>query len=766
MNRIFSKYALLVGLCCLSLAGLAQTAKDSLSVTLQFDHRNPSLSFAAQELRRALTDKDIKVVERNLDEAVNDGTVIVLTEARDAAAKWQVAPLKFNDAQSYAIRARITGKRRIYVVLGADAVGAMYGGLDLAEAIRTGRFNSLKDSDHTPHIAQRGIKFNIPLDLRTPTYNGVSDSAQANVAEMWSMEFWREFLDDMARHRYNVISLWSLNPFPSIVNVPEFPHVALDDVWRTNVKFDEKFNGAGNGAARPEILAMREVVKKISMAEKIQFWRDVMQLAKDRGIDVYWFTWNAFLNSVEGKDGVTRDKGAPRTIQYFRASVRETIKTYPLLAGFGITAGESMEDIGTTKEKWLWQTYGEGIRDALKDEPQRKFRLIHRFHQTGLAEIQKEFAELPCPMDVSFKYAIAHMYSVPRPRMIDPVLPLLSPKLRSWLTVRNDDIYSFRWADYDYARAFIKAMPGEDKIAGFYMGPDGYVWGRDFLTKTPAQNSGSPRQTVMQKQWLSFALWGRLAFEPDLPAETFERLTAARFPGANVAKLTAAWADASKTFPYITRFFWGDIDVKWFPEACLSNPSHKGYYTVRHFVEGGTMPGAGVQNIIEWRAAKLANQPHNGVTPLEIADTLERNATNALSALPQLQRAQVKPAQHAQEYAATLGDIETMSLLGLYYAAKIRGACELALFDKTGDAKQQAAAVKQLETALSHWKKYAAAYTRQYVQPVRYNRVGLVDIPALIEKAAADVQMARDWKPGTIDESQIKRSGTEAGFKQ
>ena len=96
---------------------------------------------------------------------------------------------------------------------------------------------------------------------------------------------------------------------------------------------------------------------------------------------------------------------APRTIQYFRASVRETIKTYPLLAGFGITAGESMEDIGTTKEKWLWQTYGEGIRDALKEEPQRKFRLIHRFHQTGLSEIQNEFAELPCTLDVSFKLA-------------------------------------------------------------------------------------------------------------------------------------------------------------------------------------------------------------------------------------------------------------------------------------------------------------------------------------------------------------------------
>ena len=66
--------------------------------------------------------------------------------------------------------------------------------------------------------------------------------------------------------------------------------------------------------------------------------------------------------------------------------------------------------------------------------------------------------------------------------MIKPLLPLLSPNLRTWLTVRNDDIYSFRWADVDYARAYIKAIPGPEKIAGFYMGPDGYVWGRDYLS--------------------------------------------------------------------------------------------------------------------------------------------------------------------------------------------------------------------------------------------------------------------------------------------
>jgi hypothetical protein len=687
--------------------------------------------FAAEEIRREASARGMTLG--------NDAraTRIALTVGKEADSA----------AQSYTIRVRKEGARRVITVRGADEAGAMYGGLDIAEAIRTGTLGSIQDSAHTPHIKQRGIKFNIPLDVRTPTYNAGEwpDASRLNVAEMWSRDFWRETFDDMARHRYNLMSWWSMNPFPSIVKVPEFPNTALADVHTTGVN-------------KEEII----VVKKMTIDEKIAFLREVMQMAKDRGIEIYWFTWNAYFKPVEGKDGITSNKTAPRSIEYFRASVRETIRTYPLLAGMGITAGEVMpvkEFTEISKEQWLWRTYGEGIRDGLKDTPSRKFRLIHRFHMAGLSEIQTAFADLPVPLDLSFKYAIAHMYSVPNPSMIKPLLPLLSPKLRSWLTIRNDDIYSFRWAGVDYARAFIKNIPGEDKIAGFYMGPDGYQWGRDFLTKNP----DGPRQTVMQKQWLSFALWGRLAYAPDLPAATFHRLITARFPGADTTRLTAAWTDASNTFPYITRFFWGDIDIKWFPEACRRRD---GFYTVRQFVEGGTMPGAGVLNIMEWRAGLLAKQMPPGVTPLEIASTLEANATNALKALPGLQRATVAPAASAREYTATLGDIEAMAHLGLYYAAKIRGACDLALFDKSGDAKQQASAVRHLEAALTHWKNYSAAYTRQYVQPVRYNRTGLVDIPKQTEDVAADVQMARDWKPGTIIETTIRRSVTEAGFKQ
>ena len=194
-------------------------------------------------------------------------------------------------------------------------------------------------------------------------------------------------LDAMARHRYNVLSLWNLHPFPSIVKVPEFPGVALDDVWRTRAQLDSTFSLTGSDMVRPAMLADYEVVKRMTINEKIDFWREVMQYAHDRGIEVYWFTWNILVWGTDGQYGITAAQDNPATIEYFRASVRETVRTYPLLAGMGVTAGEQMRGSGRgmpSRQEWLRQAYGEGIRDALADEPDRRFRLIHRFHQTAI----------------------------------------------------------------------------------------------------------------------------------------------------------------------------------------------------------------------------------------------------------------------------------------------------------------------------------------------------------------------------------------------
>lgn len=121
-------------------------------------------------------------------------------------------------AQGYRIERNRGGA---FTIEGGDAAGAMYGGLDLAEAVRIGAAERISEAVHQPSIRRRGIKFNLPLDLRTPSYSDNGDSFQANIPEVWRLSFWHAFLDEMARDRFNVLSLWNLHPFPSLVRACE-----------------------------------------------------------------------------------------------------------------------------------------------------------------------------------------------------------------------------------------------------------------------------------------------------------------------------------------------------------------------------------------------------------------------------------------------------------------------------------------------------------------------------------------------------------------
>jgi hypothetical protein len=186
--------------------------------------------------------------------------------------------------------------------------------------------------------------------------------------------------------------------------------------------------------------------------------------------------------------------------------------------------------------------------------------------------------------------------------------------------------------------------------------------------------------------------------------------------------------------------------VHWYPEANLSHPAqYKGFYTVRHFMEGKTMPGENVLSISEWREKLRAKKDIPAQTPPEVAAALDRDADTTLTLIAELRK---QAAAADKELTLTLGDYEAQAWLGRYYAAKIRGAIDLAEFNASADAAAQASAIQHLEGALAHWKQYAAIYDRQYT-PQLLNRVGPTDIPALTAKAAADIEIVRTWKPGT-----------------
>ena len=172
------------------------------------------------------------------------------------------------------------------------------------------------------------------------------------------------------------------------------------------------------------------------------------------------------------------------------------------------------------------------------------------------------------------------------------------------------------------------------------------------------------------------------------------------------------------------------------------------------------MPGSEVLCIRDWRTRLADREPMNETTPLEIAEALDAAAAKTFAALESLREASTKDA----ELQKNVNDCEALAWLGRYYASKIRGACALALHDLDGDRFEHEAALRHLDESLTHWKQYAAIRDAHYV-PALYNRLGYVDITALTEAVADDLEIARKWKPGSLKDDG-KRGGSEKGFRE
>jgi arylsulfatase A-like enzyme len=91
----------------------------------------------------------------------------------------------------------------------------------------------------------------------------------------------------------------------------------------------------------------------------------------------------------------------------------------------------------------------------------------------------------------------------------------------------------------------------------------------------------------------------------------------------------------------------------------------------------------------------------------------------------------------------TENDHYAMARLAAYYAMKIRGSAELALFEAGAGAEHQQAAIRNLTTALERWKAYADIYSKLY-RPQLLACSGQVDISGFTQHAAAGIFIARD----------------------
>jgi hypothetical protein len=201
-------------------------------------------------------------------------------------------------------------------------------------------------------------------------------------------------------------------------------------------------------------------------------------------------------------------------------------------------------------------------------------------------------------------------------------------------------------------------------------------------------------------------------------------------------------------YPLVTGFHWADFDFQWYIEGCRSRPgpakTATGFHSVDTFINQPVHPGTDNLTIPRYVAGVLSGNLPAGTTPLQVAERIEQRADRVLGSITQFtqHRAMQDPAIEDREFAATVNDLMSMSLLGKYYAAKIRGATELALFRATRDAAFQKMAVSHLQAAYQSWLMYTSRSSATSRNPLWTNRVGFVDWRELGSEARTDIAIA------------------------
>jgi len=680
---------------------------------IKYDKKVPQLAFAARELEQAIG-------EQGMDHLKLE--ILIRPDTKKPEA----------------FRIEVGDKSQVRVI-GSDARGAMYGGLELAERIRLGL--PVESMHRAPFIEKRGIKFNIPFDARTPSYDDTGDAAQLNTKTVWDLEFWKAYLDDLARYRYNVLSLWSTHPYPSIIQLDDYPDVALDDVYRVS---DGVFQPSYKNRLQNVDLdapGTMTLVKEISIKDKIKHWQAVFQHAEDRGIEIYLFHWNVMTFGATGKYGITPDQTNPIAIDYMRKCIREALLTYPQIAGIGVTAGENADNNMEGEfsiENYLFNTYGRGVMDVVAEQPEREVRFIFRRHMSGLGPITEAFQEYPGAFNTSFKYNIGHMYTMRKPMLFDNDFRAEVEEFQvpCFINLRNDDLFIMRWGNPDYVREYLKLLP-HDVSPGFYMGSDGYVWGREFIGKKPDLAG----KLEIDKHWYRFRQWGLLAYDPGLGKDYWVAALEQRFPGVNGPLLYDAWAAASEVVPQLNSAIFCPNDAHFAPEGCIAR---EGFLSVDdYYFSFWPAAGSGIHSVEEWGEAVVHGKKLKGISPLQVSEQLDEYAATALAALPSLQ----SQATGNVELEETLKDIEATAYLGRYYADKMRGAAKLAAFRVNTMQPQFALdAVGHFEDALEEWKVYTANLTPRYKSQLM-QRTHYMDWELIlegVEKELADAKLEAD----------------------
>lgn len=610
-------------------------------------------------------------------------------------------------------------------ISGADKNGLIYGMYNLMEQVRfKGSFDAVSNKSEHPRMAFRAIKFNLPY----MAYRTDMSMVQHDVV-CHDLKFWKKYLDMMVENRFNVLSLWSLHLFHYMVIPKDFPEA-------------NQFN-------------------RYEMAEWKKFWTALFKMAKDRGIETYIINWNTFVSpSFARAYHVAEYSEKPSHFgvgdtsklveQYTREIIRQVIDEYPDLTGLGITLGERMGgQTADERRAWLDRTIFAGMRDA-----SRKIKFVYRAPLSAdkksggstseendlKTRKQIEGLDVKGPVWVEFKYNWSHGHSSPNlfivhgGKLSDKYRKPLPEKYKYVWTVRNEDFLVHRWGQPDFVRKFIKNN-GQEYVGGCFIGSEVFIPAKDYVSK---EGNFRNWDYAFERQWLWYAVWGRLLYNPATSDDVFKSLLEEKYGKGLGNDALAAWKQASRVPLLFASFIQGRSDGTLYTEGFCGwreNGNVK-FFDINKFLSHAVLDTIRFSNIVHFVRSK-GNLPQGMMSPVELADTLDQISNTSLKLVERISTHQLAPSVDCE-----LSDIKAWSWFARYFADKIRAGVALTKYRLNNEPTQQEA-VKYLEKCVSHWKHYINATMKYNKEEFLFHTKDDFSWTKMLDFVKKDIELAK-----------------------
>ncbi len=591
---------------------------------------------------------------------------------------------------------RITVNNDIVEVTGGDAVGLMYGLLEVKNQLKAGK-TTIESKEESPNLSFRAIKFNLPWD----SYRR-SPALQLHYETCRDTNYWKSFLDMMVENRFNKLTLWNLHPFSYMVKTEKYP----------------------DGCS----------VSDEDLPQWQKFWRTLFRMAKNRGIETYLVNWNIFVSPefakahnvcdycLEGKHYVPQGDTSAITKDFYRESIKAVIDTYPDLTGLGITLGEGMGNMtAEERQNWILENYIGGVRMA-----SRKIKFIYRVPLSagtssgGATSVETEqltrsaLDTLTCfdgPINIELKFNWSHAFSTPtlvkvHGGKLNDVYwnPMPTNYSLSWM-MRNEDFFMLRWEQPDFFRKHI-ATNIKPHVSGYYVGSETYIPAKDYITSLP----GSSYKYAFERQWMFYKVMGRLMYNPNTPDEFFANEFEQRFPKQG-EKLFEAQTKVSKVPLVIASWQNATWDFSLYSEGMLrsvvnDNIKVQKLISLDDMAEKTPMEPAYL-SIADFLANEN-NIPNGKISPLHLADSVEAFCNQALNDVKR-----INPGKKV-DLLYEVSDVKAWANLGFYFSNKLRAAVEYKRYKTSNDKKDLENAIEWLTKATENWHSLVEVTTPVY----------------------------------------------------